>query len=405
MMETRKLTKSQMEIIDKYSYNNYVSTLQSPKFRLSRNDILFVEHATREQSLNPLWNMLRLDRQTASGNCSYATSVPQSAAMSYGLRQEKLLKNDKFLIQQVINVIETTIGGKVVDQVLNCGMFMSEFGLFSASPDAYFVVKTTTGDDAKEVFVPLEIKCPHTYKETNFEEMRKTFGNRNDRYRVKHTALSVNKHGDFLFAVEQTDPHYRQMQRQMYVMNAPLCVYVVKFYNSYVILPVLRNETFYIKEYQIEKRLFERYVQKNRHRLLYKSEQNRLKTLTNHFSLSDAQQLAESGLVYEFGELKCIYCDLPFDIEAPISEIIDRNKQCGDSSIEKMSAISNKNYISHNKRQQSLINNGIDVKLADHGVYCTDHGALRTFCCDEQINDDTTPIKHKDYCKYYLMLK
>ena len=241
-MVNRELTASQQELFNKYSYNNYVSQLTSNTFRLPLDEIMQVERATREQSNNPLWNMLRLDRQTASGSASAARSVPQSAAMSYGLCEEKLVKSDKFLVNKIQDVIEKAIKCRVVDKVLECGMFLSSLGLYSASPDAYFVAERLAenegGDDDDDgsggddlVFIPVEIKCPHTYKDRNVDDVRKELGDRNARYRIKHTALSVNKRGSYLFAVEQTDAHYRQMQRQMYVLNAPLCVYVVKFAN------------------------------------------------------------------------------------------------------------------------------------------------------------------------------
>ncbi|QNV47865.1 alkaline exonuclease protein [Alphabaculovirus altersperidaniae] len=409
MTNQRDLTDAELRIFNKYSYNNYVKSLQSTSFRLSREDIKTVERFTRKQSANPLWNLLRLDRQTASGtNNTSSTSISQSAAMCYGLVEEKRLKSDKFLVDQIRNVIECTLGGTVVETVLECGMFLSEFGLFSASPDAYFLVKNVAADNDNNggtMYVPIEIKCPHTYRNQNFIEVRNSLGIRNDRYRVKHTALSVNKMGDAMFAVEQTDPHYRQMQRQMYVMNSPMCVYVVKFDNSYVVLPVLRNQTFYLKEYQSEKMLFERFVQKNRTLLVYNTEYNRAKSLSSYYSDRDTvKRLARNGIFCDFGRLKCINCDADFDLDAPIDVILSKNRYCGDSGIEQMSKIFNKDYISHKHRVESLLDHNKNAKLADDGVYY-DGEALRTFCCGVMIVCGEKKINHNVSCKYNLMVQ
>ena len=401
-MDKRVLTSAQLELLNKYSYNNYVSSLQSPAFRLSRDDIEQVEKSTRFQSKNLLWNLLRLDRQTASGTNSASRTVPPTAAMSYGLSEEKRLKSNKFLIDQIRNVIETTLGGKVIDVVLECGMFLSEFGLFSASPDAYFLVNNGGGDD-DIVYVPVEIKCPHTYKNQNFSEIRNAMGNRNDRYRVKHTALSVNKHGEPVIAVEQTDSHYRQMQRQMYVLKAPMCVYVVKFNNSYVVHPVLRNQTFYLKEHQNEKRLFEMFVKRNQNLLAYRTERNRLESLLKHYDRHTAKKLAQNGLFYDFGELKCIYCDSNFDIDVPVDVVLSKNMYCGDASIDQMSTIYDKDFIIHRKRVESLAKHNKNTHLADDGVYVDRNGVLLTFCCGNRIQQGMG-VKHKNYCKYDLLM-
>ncbi|QEI03512.1 ALK-EXO [Spodoptera cosmioides nucleopolyhedrovirus] len=407
MTNVRELTSAQVDVLNKYLYDNYVKSLKCKKFRLSREEIDSVEINTRGQSENPLWTTLRLDRQTASGSCNN-TSVPQSAAMSYGLVQEKHLKRDKFLMGQIEKVILHTLGvnAKIVKSVLDCGMIMSEFGLFSASPDAYFDVKMTIDGDDKLIKVPVEIKCPHTYKEKNFIEVRNELGVRKNRYRIKHTALSVNRQGEPMFAVESTDAHYRQMQRQMYVMNAPMCVYVVKFYNSYVVLPVLRNQTFYLKEYQTEKRLFERFVNKNLNALAYNTESKRIESLASnvhHYDRATVKKLAENGIFYDFGELRCIHCDQTFDLESSIDVILSKNKYCGDNDITQMSNIFNKTYIAHHRRVESLRDCNKKRSLADAGVYCDENRILKTFCCGVQVNDENDEIKHSTFCKYTLI--
>ena len=411
MTNRRELTDAQSNILNKYLYENYVKDLKCKTFRLSREEIDAVELSTRGQSENALWSTLRLDRQTASGT-SNSTSVPQSAAMSYGLVQEKYLKRDEFLMCQIENIIEKTLDGRILKSILDRGMILSDFGLFSASPDAYFEVSVRDDVDGNDrvVRVPVEIKCPHTYKDKNFIQVRNSLGVRKNRYRVKHTALSVNTQGESMsFAVESTDPHYRQMQRQMYVMNAPMCVYVVKFYNSYVVLPVLRDQSFYLKEYQTEKRLFERFVEKNRNRLVYNTERNRIRSLASnvpHYDQAIVTKLAQNGIFYDFGELKCIHCDLQFDLDCPLEVILSKNKYCGDGDIKKMSKIFNKKYIDHHRRVESLLDRNKNPKLADEGIYCDDDDdeTLKTFCCGIEMDRDNSKVKHSVTCKYNLML-
>ncbi|AAZ38207.1 alkaline exonuclease [Agrotis segetum nucleopolyhedrovirus A] len=399
MTEREQLSPLQNELFEKYSYNNYVNNLKSKTFCLTIDDILLVEMETRQQSNNPLWNMLRLDRQTASGNASASRSVPQSAAMSYGLCQEKLVKADTFLMDKIKQVIETILDCSVSDIVKECGMFLSKLGLYSASPDAYFVA-SGFNDDRETQYIPIEIKCPHTYIDKTFEEVRKELNDRNARYRVKHTALSVNKRGNPLFAVEHTDAHYRQMQRQMYVLNAPLCVYVVKFANSYVVCPVARDHTFCLKERDCERKLFEMFVKRNNDRDLYKRFEQRVRSL-QAFSADQARALADSGLYYDFGTLKCILCSTQFDLDTPVSTILTKHDYCGDTSIKKMSKIHNSQYLNHRKRVESLLQHNANAAFAAQGVY-HDGACLRTFCCGAE--QQATTIKHNDTCKYTLML-
>lgn len=408
-MAQRELSATQLELFNKYSFNNYVADLHSKTFRLSIDDILVVERNTRQQSNNTLWNMLRLDRQTASGNGSATRMVPQSAAMSYGLCKEKEVKDNEFLMDQIQNVIETTLKCRVSDKVLECGMFLSAMGLYSASPDAYYVVTRVADDDDdddEKMFIPIEIKCPFTYKDKTINDVRKELGDRNSRYRVKHTALSMNKRGSPLFVVEQTDAHYRQMQRQMYVMNAPMCVYVVKFANSYVVNSVLRDDTFFLKEQQSERKLFEMFVQKNQNRRRFKFAERRMQSIIQNiknYSTSQAQALAESGLYYDFGTLKCIYCTKQFDVDTPASQILNKHDYCGDTSIKQMSTLYNRHYVSHRKRVESLAARRANISFADQGVYY-DGNELKTFCCGVQATQEDKKVKHKNTCKYTLML-
>ncbi|QAT90323.1 alkaline exonuclease [Spodoptera exempta nucleopolyhedrovirus] len=405
-MTQRKLTNFQEKLLQKYAFNNYVRSLNSKWFRLSEEEILTVERATRNQSANLLWNMLRLDRQTASSNNSASKTVPQTAAMSYGLREEQRLKTDKCLIGEIERVVETTLGGVVVKKVLDCGMFLSQLGLFSASPDAYFVVKLKKNEE-EQVFVPIEIKCPHTYKDKNVIEVIKSFGDRKNRYRIKHTALSVNRNGSLLFAVTNTDPHYRQMQRQMYVLGAPLCVYVVKFSNSYVVTTVNRDETFCLKEKQSELGLFNRFVCKNQQYGRFKLTSNRARSMldncrNNEHIMNRIEELAKRGLYYDYNMLHCVFCDKECDVDMCVDRILEKHKYCGDTSIRQMSSIYNSEYISHKKRVESLSNNREAIVLANDGIY-HDGQRMLTFCCG--VEYDNNVVKHHNDCNYVLMLQ
>lgn len=405
-MEQRKLTNVQKKLLQKYLFNNYVQSLNSKSFRLSKDEILEVERATRNQSKNLLWNMLRLDRQTASSNNCASKMVPQTAAMSYGLRQEQRLKTDRHLIDKVERVVESTLSGVVIKKVLECGMFLSHLGLFSASPDAYFVVKMKKNEEEIEAFVPIEIKCPHTYKDKNINEVIKSFGDRKNRYRIKHTALSVNKNGSLMFAVTNTDPHYRQMQRQMYVLNAPLCVYIVKFSNSYVVCTVNRDETFCLKEKESELCLFNRFVCKNHQSDRFKSALNRTRSIvencSNEHIVRKAQELSDHGLYYDYDMLHCVFCDKECDVDMCVDRILETHRYCGDTSIRKMSHIHNIDFISHKRRLESLANNKESIELANDGIY-HDGKQMLTFCCG--VEYDGVSVKHNNDCKYILMLQ
>ncbi|AIE47767.1 alkaline exonuclease [Peridroma alphabaculovirus] len=394
-----QLNAAQSAIFKKYCYSNFVVSLESSKWRMPRDEIMAIEVATRMQSENPLWGMLRLDRQTASGNASAARVVPQSTAMSYGLAQEKEVKSDRFLVAHIKATVEATLNTRVVDTVLECGMFLSQFGLYGASPDAYLLTEN-------DVCVPVEIKCPLTYRDMDIEAVRRTFNTRKLRYRIKHTAFSVNKTGAPVFEVERCDPHYRQMQRQMYVMNAPMCVYVVKFANSYVVSAVMRDEMFCLRELDGEKRLFEMFVHRNMARRRYRvAAQRKLSLMQNGCDAERAGALADNGLYFDFGQLVCVFCARTFDIESTVEHVLSRHDYCGESNDAApvdIAALVHKDYMHHSKRVESLRANYSDPSLADGGVF-HDGTNMQTFCCGQAVAAAES-IKHTTDCAYNLLL-
>nr|QGX02299.1 alk-exo [Mamestra configurata nucleopolyhedrovirus A] len=395
-MTARVLSDEDLELFNTYAYSNYVTRLVCNKWRLSLEEILRVERATRNQSKNPLWNMLRLDRQTASATCQNR-DPPQNEAMNYGSHQETVVKKNAVLISMIENLIEKTLKVKIKDKVLECGMFLSQFGLFSASPDAYFVLETG-------VFVPIEIKCPWTYREKNIEDVRRGLRDRQPRYRVENTSFSVNKRGSPLFVVEKTTPHYRQMQRQMYVMNSPLCVYVVKFGTEFVVNTVMRDETFCLQQYDAEKKLFDVFVSKNQCMLRYKNVAARVQSFHNQrYNDNDVRLLADSGIYYAFGRLKCIFCEGVYDGDTDVAKVLQLHESCNNGAPVQVPLSSVQEYLNHNKRVESLTHNGVaDVGLAKQGVY-HDGVRLKTFCCNTIVGSNNT-VGHTKDCYYVKLL-
>lgn len=93
-------------VIKKYKFNNYVKTIELSRAQLSRwrsnkdihpkpldrAEILRVEKATRGQSKNELWTLLRLDRSTASASSNSSGNMLQRPALLFGNAQESHVK-------------------------------------------------------------------------------------------------------------------------------------------------------------------------------------------------------------------------------------------------------------------------------------------------------------------------
>lgn len=400
-------TPEKREILQKYNYDAYASRVRSTE-GLSREEILHVERHTRGQSKNALWNALRLDRRTASG-CSPEQGAPrQNAAMTFGLRQEEQIKLDESVVNELRALVERELSpARATAVVLECGLFFSRRGLNSASPDAYFVMSTGG-------FVPVEIKCPFSYKDTTVEQMRSGLGARRARYRVKHTALSVNVRGPPVFVVEKTDPHWRQMQRQMYVLEAPMCVYLVKFKDSHVSSAVRRDEDFCRREGDSEERVLAMHVAKNLNRRRMALYTHRLASLTTGarndpaFSHTPEQlrALAASGLYYDYGHLVCVSCNGRFETSAPPARLTLEHRCGANRGGGGVEELANKKFADHAQRLRSLLRTGgaAPVELARQGAFCNAAGALQAFCCEAE-RVCAAGVVHAPACAYARLLR
>nr|AFS51897.1 alkaline exonuclease [Dendrolimus kikuchii nucleopolyhedrovirus] len=439
------LNRTEFELFDKYKFNNYVKNIAAtpqqiadwqlkkniiPK-PLTRDDILRIEKATRGQSKNELWVLLRLDRNTASmSSPSYyrndhssdgVANILKKPALLFGNAQELRLKaNNTLVFERMRAQIEnrTTIRCRVVETVIDCGMFFSELGLHAASPDAYFALDDGT-------WIPVEIKCPYNYRDTTVEQMRAALGSRKARYRVKHTALSVNRVGEPVFEIVKTDPHYRQMQRQMYVMKSLMCFYVVQFKNSLVVKTVNRDGDFFNKEMATETRAYAAFALENLNNAKrFQRTDKRLQSFAinkrQDHNYSDAQinRLVEHGMYLQYGYIKCAYCaEFSKDSRDNFDDVLaSKHVNCDRIVAIKRrghtagAVFDNPEYFDHVKRYRSLVKCAQyklrAQRLALFGYYMSECGRLKTFCCgklhtgiDESV--EAAP-HHTADCVYYV---
>nr|AOL57124.1 alkaline exonuclease [Chrysodeixis includens nucleopolyhedrovirus]AOL57265.1 alkaline exonuclease [Chrysodeixis includens nucleopolyhedrovirus]QGW49253.1 alkaline exonuclease [Chrysodeixis includens nucleopolyhedrovirus]QGW49393.1 alkaline exonuclease [Chrysodeixis includens nucleopolyhedrovirus]QGW49533.1 alkaline exonuclease [Chrysodeixis includens nucleopolyhedrovirus] len=400
IIKMTSLTAEQQQIYDKYCYANYVASLKHDNMKLTQDEILEVEEMTRGQSENFLWRLLRLNRQTASNNKGSNVMFSPNAAMCHGLKEEKKVKDNKNLMSEIQRTIEIALKTTVIQEIFDCGMFLSSFGLHAASPDAYYVT-------ADMMYIPIEIKCPYTYKDLTYEDVRKTLrknpNSKKERFRIKNTALSVNVEGSPLFIVEKTDPHYRQMQRQMYVMNAPICVYLVKFKDSYVATTVYRDSAFYNVELKEEKKIFNMFVNRNKRNLMLTDQYKRKESFEGkhlpQYTELDIRALTRSGLYFDFGQLVCIFCQNRFDVDTPAKEILAKHTNCASNSYNGIDFdVKHRAYINYSARLKTLSQE--HKHLASDGLFLDPvDSQYKMFCCGLLIEDDFN-INHVDDCEY-----
>lgn len=203
------------------------------------------------------------------------------------------------------------MGRTIVETVLNCGLFLSSMGIYSASPDGYFVL-----DDGR--LIVMEIKCPFNYRHKTVDDIRENF-NKKKRYRIPCTAFSVNRFGDGDLRVEKNNDHYRQMQFQMYVTGAVLAVYIVKFADMPRVFFVNRDEEF-IKRIEIkEKKEFNICIQENRKDRVFRFEKNRKRSfIDNDIDEEIANRLSSLGFYYSNSVVVCFYCKTTFEFNGNI---------------------------------------------------------------------------------------
>ncbi|BAC67253.1 alkaline exonuclease [Adoxophyes honmai nucleopolyhedrovirus] len=390
------LTDEQKKIYEHYNYCTYVTNL-TQKF-LTNETISYLERSTRGQTKNPLWMLLRLDRRTASGASNFL-SCQNSEAFQFGHDQESEIKKHAGLVALIQGQIEEQLGCNITEVVLDCGMFFSRMGLYSASPDAFFA--TDTG-----LRIPLEIKSPITYKDVTIDEIRNKMNAKKNRYRVKHTAFSLNKLGDYCFQVEKTDPHYRQMQRQIYVMDAPICIYLVKFKNAFVAATVFRDKKFYSDELQRETFLFNSFIKSNKNSNKMRIQSERIRTFPSNVGSENILKLSSLGLYWTYDqELKCAICGLKNDCQVPISTLQILHRDCkGDLRNENIVSCVHTDFFNHQARVHSLLQVNADSLAAKWGCfYDSKSNLFRTFCCDSIVADLMVPT-HKESCAYLKLI-
>ncbi|AFY62832.1 alkaline exonuclease [Philosamia cynthia ricini nucleopolyhedrovirus virus] len=409
------LSPEQRAVYDKYKFAAYARSVALTRAQLdcwreqkvvvpppvSREEALRVEAATRGQSRNALWNLLRLDRSTASRS-SAGTSL-RSSALAFGNAQENELKAaNEELFARLRQLAAERAGSPVIDTVLDCGMFLSELGLHSASPDAYFA----TADGS---WLPVEIKCPFNYRDTTVDQMRLELGKANRKYRVKHTALIVNKAGPPEFEVVKTHDHYRQMQRQMYVMRgAPACFYVVRFKHNLVAVTVPRDVYFCHKEAAAEGAAFVAFALENASRAQFKRGERRAASFAANGHAYDAAQVAalvRRGLYLEHGRLRCAHCDgFELDGRAAFELALARaHEQCEGLALQEHQ-FDNPAFLEFGKRHASLVNGRhADAHArAVKGHYAAADGSVKTFCSG--VQGSATSRAHLPTCSYYLAI-
>lgn len=416
------LNLEQSILFKKYKFNNYVKTINltqtqlnewrvnkiiAPK-PLSRDEILRIEKATRGQSKNELWTLLRLDRNTASASSSNAScNILQRPALLFGNAQESQVKSDNTIVfdhmrSKIESYMPQTV--RVVETILDCGMFFSELGLHAASPDAYFSL-------SDGVWIPVEIKCPYNYRDTTIEQMRAGLGANRHRYRVKHTALSVNRIGKPIFEVVKTDAHYRQMQRQMYTMKSPMCFYIVKFKHNLVVKTVWRDDEFFQKETETEANSFVAFAIENANGARFQRIDKRVYSFKTHknnhnFTEEEIGAITHRGIYLDYGYLKCAYCSgFNMDSRESFSNVMKFNHVDCSSVGFKKEKFDNPTFFDHTKRYSSLLKNdqykNKAKSIAYFGYYMADNGEIKTFCCGVK---SAFPSKHnhQNDCAYYL---
>ncbi|UYE98998.1 MAG: alk-exo [Betabaculovirus sp.] len=321
-VSTGALTDEQLSLANIYCLQHYVKSL-TMTHRNTPQAIVDLEIATRGQADNVLWKLLRINRTTASGTNNFCGEP--TPAMEYGLCNEKLLKQNHALMSIVVDSVEKRLQKHVVESVLDCGLFISPIGLYSASPDAYF--KLDTGE-----LVVLEIKCPYVYRNKTLEQVRLEKNSTRATYRVQHTALSLNRTGPLHVTVTKRNDHYRQMQTQMYVTGAVMAVYMVKFSDMPEIHFVERDSEMMDELERRELEKLEMYVKENTRNQVMAMERERFHSFARACNVTTtvAKQFARDGLYWWCGVVLCFFCEQQFEVADKSVETVlqEHNTQC-----------------------------------------------------------------------------
>nr|AXS01145.1 alk-exo [Spodoptera frugiperda granulovirus] len=405
-MEQHNLAMSEYEqyLCDKYSYSNYVANLK-PDYENSHDDIMELERATRGQNDNPLWQVLRLNRKTASNSSGVIAFCAENDAMRYGLGNEKLIKQNDMLMRAIEEKIEERLNSRVVQSVLDCGMFVTPLGFFSASPDGYFVT-----EDGR--IVVLEIKCPYKYKNTDLESIRRGFNNKR-RYRVPHTAFSVNRTGPLDVRVEKKNDHYRQIQAQLYVTNGALAVYLVKIGDSEEVHFVERDEQVIRELREREREEHQRVLRENAKQREFLLERNRRVTFEKNVQVDEAaaKRLARDGFYDWNGRIRCHFCQKTVELERGVDEVLANHVCHTKIGNVRYADVKHRAYVTLQSRIDSFSTLGWSfadaINVAKLNVFYKDN-TFTYYCCGVKIDCDPNDIKdvvtltnHSDDCDRY----
>jgi hypothetical protein len=372
-----RLTPRQLELSEKYCLENYVARLK-PGHENTREEIFALEEATRGQVNNNLWKLLRVNRKTASkSSCCF---VSENEAMKFGVVNEELVKQNRIIMDSLCDALEDKLKIYVKERVLNCGLFLSKLGIFSASPDAYFIL-------ADDNLVVLEVKCPYTFRNENLNSIRASFNNR-ARYRIPNTAFSINKSGPLQVRVEKKNDHYRQMQSQLYVTGAVMAVYLVMIGGTPEVHFVERDQGVIQELRDREMRDFNNYLKENARMRHLAIELRRLGTFKPAIlAPGDSERLARDGLYYWYGNIVCYFCKRRFEKELGVDAILSAHTGCDKTGNVGHVRIHHLDYINQDAREGSLIHLNTYsyeecLKLAEEGHFHdkTD-GVVKLFCC------------------------
>ncbi|QBQ01662.1 alk-exo [Hyphantria cunea granulovirus] len=387
------LTPNQYKLSQKYLIEKYTTNLHA-QHRNTKEEIFALEEATRGQAKNNLWRLLRLNRTTSTKSGTSLLYHGDNDAMRYGVLHENLVKKDTVLMDAVCEAIELRLRMQIKTRVLDCGLFLSALGLYSASPDGYFVMEN-------DQLVIIEIKCPYTFRDTTIEHIRRGFNTTRARYRIPNTAFTVNRRGPLELRVEKLNEHYRQMQRQLYVTEAVMAVYLVKIGNDVEVHFVKPDQTLIAQSANAEHEEFQRIIRENNKLTHLLKETNRLLTFQNAaIHTSDAQILARTGIYYHRGRLICYFCKTYFELEDRIEGVLNYHNSC--TLKNNIPTVRYSQYISLKSRLQCLLEESGETTeqcatMAQYGLCMVDN-ELKLFCCGADAF-------HMDDCAWWAINK
>ncbi|ABQ52060.1 alkaline exonuclease [Spodoptera litura granulovirus] len=384
-------TPEQYRLVLKYRYDLYITNLKRGHYN-TREEIFELEKATRGQSSNNLWRLLRINRTTASQSTCSAFNFETEAIM-YGNRNENVVKQNELLMRHIGEEIEHCLGKSIKEYVANCGMFISKMGIHSASPDAYYML-----DDDNIVVV--EIKCPYTYREKTLTSIRNSFNTNKSRYRITNTAFSINRSGPPFVKVEEKNTHYRQMQAQMYVTGAVMAVYIVLIGQTPEVHFVERNASVIQELEAKEKKDYTNYIINNERCRMYVMEKNRRESFKDcELSKAAILKLSRSGFYYHFGKIICYFCRVQVELERGVDNaLLQHAPDCNKEGDLRHAIFKYPRYFSDKIREQSLDRHVSDKQTAAKNNLFCDGSKIALYCCGNVIKSDLaeSPFDIKD---------